>query len=262
MTALAIPVQHNAKYLVIAQTALRQRLTDRSALAARAVFYVVVLFIFSRMWQRLSLDGSRYVWYLAVTEWVLLSQPRLFVEIERDVRSGEIAYQLTRPSSYLALRLAEGAAEMLLSMAVLGLVGAATATVLTFGAPAEPLGLLFACVLGLLAGGLLLLCSALIGLSAFWLQDCSPLYWLWQKSVFVLGGLFVPLTLYPAWLRALALWTPFSAMVSGPGSMVLVADGRLFGLLALKLLACSVMVGHALVAAYGRAVQHLEVNGG
>jgi len=262
MTALAIPVPTHGKYLMIAQTALRQRLGDRSALLARAVFYAVVLFIFSRIWAKLSLDGGRYVWYLAVTEWVVLCQPRLFVEIERDVRSGEIAYQLTRPSSYLALRLSEAAGETLVSMTVLAPVGFASAALLTGGPPAEPIGLLYAGVLGLLANALLLLCNALIGLSAFWLQDCSPLYWLWQKSVFVLGGLFVPLSIYPAWLRSIALWAPFSAMVSGPGSMVLAADARLCGLLGLKLLACSVMAGHAVVAVYDRAVQRLELNGG
>ncbi|MFI5308916.1 MAG: ABC-2 family transporter protein [Polyangiales bacterium] len=262
MTAIALarPATTN-KYTAIALVALRQRLGDRSVLIARAVFYVLVLFIFSRIWKTLGQGGDRYVWYLAVTEWVTLSQPRLFLEIERDVRSGEIAYQLTRPTSYLVMQLAEGAGELVLGLSVLGLVGLCAATLLTSSLP-DPTGLLFAGALGLTAAVLLLLCNALIGLSAFWLQDCSPLYWLWQKANFVLGGLFLPLALYPSWLRLIALWLPFSAIVGGPGSMLLEPDAKVFVLLAIKLSACIVLAWQALDALYERAVQRLELNGG
>ena len=262
MTALAVtsPWMGN-KYVAVALTALRHRLGDRSVLIARAVFYVLVLFIFSRIWKLLDVGENRYVWYLAVTEWVTLSQPRLFLEIERDVRSGEIAYQLTRPTSYLAMQLAEGAGELLLGLLVLGGVGLCAAAAITSSLP-DPAGLVFACALGTIASVLLLLCNALIGLSAFWLQDCSPLYWLWQKATFVLGGLFLPLALYPAWLRLLAQWSPFSAIVCGPGSMLIEPDLKLFWLFALKLIACIVLALHALDAVYARGLRRLELNGG
>ena len=51
---------------------------------------------------------------------------------------------------------------------------------------------------------LAVLSTAAIGLSAFWIVDTSPVYWIWQKLAFVLGGLLLPLELYPDWLRALA----------------------------------------------------------
>jgi ABC-2 type transport system permease protein len=263
MTALVLarPAPRR-KYLAVALVALRQRLSDRSVLIARAVFYVLVLFIFSRIWRALDHGASRYLWYLAVTEWITLSQPRLYLEIERDVRSGDIAYHLTRPVSYLWTRLAEAAGELVLAMGVLGAVGIGATALLAGGLPADPRGLVLAGVLGVLAAALLLLCNAAIGISAFWLQDCSPLYWLWQKAAFVLGGLFVPLSLYPEWLRVLSLWLPFSAMVSGPGSMVLEADVRIFALQAIRLLACLGMVAHFLDALYDRAVERLELNGG
>lgn len=266
MTALAIPaprIEHPyAKYFAIAGAAVRQRLGERAPLLSRALFYVLVLFIFERVWNKLGQRGGGYVWYLAVTEWVALSQPRLYQDIERDVRSGEIAYQLTRPTSYLGVRLSEAAGELLLSMAWLATVGVAMASMLQGGLPAQPIGLLYAAVLGVLAGGVLLLCNALIGLLAFWLEDCSPLYWLWQKANFVLGGLFVPLALYPEWLRLIALWSPFSAFVSGPGSMVLQADPKIFALLVLKLVACALLAQNALERVFVTAQRKLTINGG
>lgn len=266
MTALALPAPRSAhplsKYRAVAATALRQRLCERAPLLSRALFYALVLFIFDRVWSKLGLRGSGYVWYLAVTEWVLLSQPRLFQEIERDVRSGEIAYQLTRPTSYLGVRLSEAAGELALSMAWLGAVGLLMATLLHGGLPARPVGLLFAVVLGVLAGGVLLLCSALIGLLAFWLEDVSPLYWLWQKAMFVLGGMFVPLALYPEWLRLIALWLPFSALISGPGSMVVDPDPKIFALLGLKLVGCALLAQNALERVFLYGLKRLAINGG
>jgi ABC-2 type transport system permease protein len=251
-----------AKYAAIATSAVRVRLGERAPLLSRALFYALVLFIFDRVWAKLGQRGSGYVWYLAVTEWVMLSQPRLFQEIERDVRSGEIAYQLTRPTSYLGVKLSEAAGELSLSMAWLGAIGVGMATLLHGGLPVEPVGLLYAAALGVLAGLVLLLCNALIGLLAFWLDDVSPLYWLWQKSMFVLGGLFVPLSLYPDWLRLVALWSPFSALVSGPGSMAIDPDPKIFALLVLKLVGCALLAQNALERVMLRGLRRLALNGG
>jgi ABC-type uncharacterized transport system permease subunit len=44
----------------------------------------------------------------------------IFLDIERDVRSGELAYHLTRPASYLGFKLAEGLAELSLALTVQG----------------------------------------------------------------------------------------------------------------------------------------------
>jgi ABC-2 type transport system permease protein len=48
-----------------------------------------------------------------------------------------------------------------------------------------------------------------IGLLAFWLHDVAPVYWVWQKLMFVLGGLLLPLELYPAFIQRVAAFTPF-----------------------------------------------------
>src|SRR5690606_30324810 len=75
--------------------------------------------------------------------------------------------------------------------------------------------------LGLLAVALLVVVGTGVGLTAFWLQDASPVYWVWQKLLFTLGGLILPLALYPDWLAALARWTPFAAALNGPASLLL-----------------------------------------
>jgi ABC-2 type transport system permease protein len=251
------------------EIALRQRRRESLLLFARTAFLLLMVLVFSRLWQAVLPAGAEggpssvdCVWYLLITECVLLSQPRIFLEIERDVRGGELAYLLTRPASYLGCKLSEGMAEIALAMSGLIAVGAPFSYLLAGGLPRDPRGLLFALPLALLASLLGLLCSTLIGLSSFWVTDCSPLQWLWQKSGFVLGGLFVPLALYPEWLREIALLTPFSALLYGPASMAFGFDPSAALHVALKL---SFWIGLALCALYfthRRGLRIVDLHGG
>ena len=148
----------------------------------------------------------------------MLSVPLVFLAIEADVRSGDIACRLVRPVSYVGAQIAEALGETAVRLAVLG-----------------PSAFLFA---WLLAGRIARRSAravaraaarrswrapcgccrcGLIGLSAFWIVDTSPMYWIWQKLGFVLGGLLFPLELYPDWLRRIARLSPFPDLFWAPG---------------------------------------------
>jgi ABC-2 type transport system permease protein len=272
MTALALArapaALAFAKYRAVWLTAFRQRLCEPAVLAGAALQYAFLLFVFSRMWPVMlagepdaAARANRYLWYLTVTEWILCAQPRFHLDIENDVRLGDIAYQLLRPTSYVGFRLAFAAAELCVNLLLLAPIGLCVTTLLV-GPPAEPLALLAALPLGLLASSCWLLCTAMIGLSAFWVQDTNPLYWIFQKAAFVLGGLMVPLDLYPAWLRATALSLPFSALlylpahgVLGSGTAGVLADGARIAL-------WSFGAALGLRFVYRRALRVLDAHGG
>jgi ABC-2 type transport system permease protein len=82
----------------------------------------------------------------------------------------------------------------------------------------DPSSFVWVCLFGLAAMALIIAWYLLLGLTAFWLDDVAPLYWIWQKALFLLGGLMLPLELYPAWIRALGALTPFPSLLSGPAS--------------------------------------------
>jgi ABC-2 type transport system permease protein len=257
------------KYAALSAIAIRQGLSERAALLGRIAFYAVILLIFSRLWgvvaERGALPGAsarELVWYLAITEWVMLSFPLIHLQIEQDVRRGDIAYRLPRPISYLGARLAEDAGDWLLRAVTLGAAGCMLASWMTGGLPEDPRGLLLALPLGVLAAWVGLCFHAAIGLSSFWLQDCSPIYWIWQKAAFVLGGLMLPLEIYPSWLREIALWTPFSALMYGPGRMAFGWQPELAGLVALKLVCWGGVATACLIWIYRRGLRVLDVNGG
>lgn len=269
MTALALARPAAPRYLAIALTSLRRDAAERSLLIGRAAFYAVILLIFSRLWHVVGERGIaagagpvELLWYLAITEWVMLSAPPLFLEVDRDVRTGDIAYQLPRPVSYIGARLAEAAGTFCLRAVLLAFTGMALAWTMSGGWPEDPRGLLLALPLGLAAGALVMICNAIIGLTAFWLEDSTPVYWIWQKCAFVLGGLMIPLDVYPDWLRAVADWLPFAALMYGPGRMAFGWDPGFAGVVAVRLLVWGALACLLLVFVYRRGLAALDVNGG
>jgi ABC-2 type transport system permease protein len=256
-------------YVAFARTAARQELQARGAVVGRIAFLGVIVLVFSRLWEVVLARGAiagasrvEFLWYLAITEWVVLSVPPLHLDLESDIRSGEVAARLPRPVSYLGARLAEAAGQMVVRLGLLAPAGFAFAFALAGGFPADVRGLALAAPLGVLSCGLGLAACAAIGLCAFWLADASPVYWIWQKALFVLGGLLLPLEIYPEWLRGVAAWTPFSAMVNGPGRMAFGFDPAAAAIVAAKLSAWGVLAALSLRWLQSRALRALAVNGG
>ncbi|RZJ94633.1 MAG: hypothetical protein EON88_12200, partial [Brevundimonas sp.] len=77
-------------------------------------------------------------------------------------------------------------------------------------------------VLGVVVGILL---YALAGLMAFWARRTLPFQLVIQKLMFLLGGLYAPVTLYPPVLEAVAKASPFAAHLYWP-SIQAIATSR------------------------------------
>jgi ABC-2 type transport system permease protein len=258
-----------AKYVAVALAAARRALAERGGVAGRVMLMGVFLFVFSRIWNLLAARGALpgeartdLVWYLAVTEWCVLSLPPVYLAIEADVRSGDVACRLIRPISYAGAQLADGLGETALRLAVLAPAAALFSFAIAGTGPSDPRGLALALPLGLLSCALAVLSLVAIGLAAFWVVDTSPVYWVWQKLLFVFGGLLLPLDLYPDWLRALARLSPFPAMLFGPGRQALGFAPREALVTALELAVWCAVVAALVAALARRARARLTVSGG
>jgi ABC-2 type transport system permease protein len=162
-----------------------------------------------------------------MTETIALSTSRVFVEIGEAVRAGDLAYTLARPLSYpfyqVANSLGNSVPRFLLNLLTAAVVvGLGTGQVPVLGAASVSGGagslpglLAF---LGMAALALLLdtLIAVLIGLLAFWIEEVTPIYWIYQKLLFTMGGLFLPLEMFPAWLKRAAAWMPFQFITYVP----------------------------------------------
>jgi len=254
------------KTAAFALVSLRQHLAARGVVVARLAFYATLLLVFSRLWAavgpRVGLLPVQFLWYLAITELVTLSVPFLSSYIEEDVRRGDVAARLARPVGYLGTRIAEGLGEMAARFLGLVTLGFLVAWLLAGGLPPHPLSILAAVPLAFLSACLHVVVQGAVGLSAFWLHEATPLHWVTQKLLFVFGGLLFPLEIYPDWLRTIAMWTPFAAMVHGPARLVFGFDGALFLSSLLRLLGWGAAIGLFVFWLNRRALRALEVGGG
>jgi viologen exporter family transport system permease protein len=256
------------KYTAFSRIAATLARRERGELYGRVAFFAVILGVFSSLWRAVAeagmpvaADAGSLVWYLAVTEWIVLSAPPIHLEIQETIRRGDVVYQLGRPASYVMAEFAASLGSLAVRAPLLGLTAFVCAFVFTGTIP--PLSALVCVVpFGLVAMALMTALYLWIGLLAFWLQDVSPVYWVWQKLMFVLGGLMLPLALYPAFVQTLAAVTPFPSLLSGPASFML-QDGAVNpGALARSLtIWCAVTAG-AVWWTFRRSTAALTVNGG
>ncbi|MGH7636207.1 MAG: ABC-2 family transporter protein [Gemmatimonadaceae bacterium] len=257
-----------AKYASFARLGFRQARAEPGELLGRVLFFAMILGVFSAVWRAVAESGSpvarnpgEMLWYLAVTEWVLLSAPLVFVQMEDDIRRGDVAYQIARPASWLGARLSHGLGALAVRAPVLLVVACAIAW-LYAGPPERPAALVVAIGFGVVAAAVMLIFHVALGVVAFWLGDVAPAYWIWQKLLFVLGGLLLPLHFYPELFVRVALLTPFPAFLAGPASLMTGEPLMSRGVLALALAAWAVVGWVIARAAFGRAVRRLQVNGG
>jgi ABC-2 type transport system permease protein len=207
-----------------------------SALAAwpvllgRAIFYGVCLMVLVTFWDKVSaarLAGTLAVRlppgglgvYIGVTEWITLSVPAVQLRLEDDIRSGALEPHLLRPKPYLAQTLAGEAGAMSARLVMLGCAGLLLLALT--GRAASAAALAEAGVLGVLGAAIGLMLYTVVGLTGFWLRRVLPALLITQKLMFILGGLFAPISLYPGWLHALAAASPFGAHLAFAGQAVL-----------------------------------------
>jgi ABC-2 type transport system permease protein len=256
------------KYLAFARIAAAHALEDRGDLYGRMLFLGVVLGVFSALWRAVAESGlpiaatpGTLVWYLAATEWILMSPHVAHVDIENEIRRGDVACQLVRPFSYVAAQMATGVGRLLVRAPVMAVTAWGWAFVFTGFVPAP---IVWLSLLPFGVAGMLLIHAlyVLTGLTAFWLSDVSPLFWIWQKLLFILGGLMLPLALYPEWMQRVAAWTPFPWLLTWPASVVFGTAAIDLRVLAAGLAGWLAVVGLAAELVFRRAARTLQVNGG
>jgi ABC-2 type transport system permease protein len=257
-----------AKYAAFSRAAIARGRHERGDLAGRVAFFTVILGVFSSLWTAageaglpLGADAKQLLWYLAVTEWIALSTPQIHLDIQETIRGGDVVYRLGRPASFVLGELATGLGLLAVRLPVLGLTAFVCASWLTGWVP-PPAALAVVLPFGIVAAVILTSLHVWIGLLAFWLQDVSPVYWVCQKLLFVLGGMMLPLHLYPVAVQRLAALTPFSVLLAAPASFVMGAGAMAPGTLAIRLAIWCALIAAGMRWTFRRAAANLMINGG
>jgi ABC-2 type transport system permease protein len=95
--------------------------------------------------------------------------------------------------------------------------------------------------------------------SAFWLRNAGSAWFLYQKLVFILGGMLIPLEALPGWLHSIAAALPFAAMSYAPARA---ASGHASASLLVGQVAWLCVLYAAARAAFLAGERRLQVVGG
>jgi len=259
------------KYYAIFRVTLINSLAYPGELLGRSLMIIPFMWIFFQLWSvtfnsagAQSLNGMTLpmtMWYLLVAETIELSKPRLGNAISDAVKDGSIAYILGKPYDFLLYHYSSSMGETIFRAVINVLLGGAVVWWLV-GAPPHLSGGLPVTLAILLSWTLNFCITAMIGISAFVVEDISAFQWIYQKLAFILGGLLIPLDFYPPWLGAIARTMPFSAMIYGPARLFVEPTLAGFAATVGLQLGWIAVLGLLLSLFYRRSLAQLTVNGG
>lgn len=250
----------------------RERVRYPGDAAGYAVFLALILFTFTQLWTTAAKGSggtiggylpASLVLYLLVTEIVTLAPGAVHLGIAARVRSGDLATDLLRPVDWVPWELARAAGSSAVRMGIMAAAGFPALALLVDVPHVDPRGVAIGLAV-LVPLAIVLDCSVriLIGLCAFWFEEAGPFYWIWQKLCFTLGGLMLPVDLYPDWLRTIAACLPFQALLFAPAKTVVDFDPSAALAAAAQIVAWIAVAWLLLALVAGRGARRLQLNGG
>ncbi len=253
---------------VTARTAARSVVADRSGLVVAVPFYGMVVAVLAGLW-RVAVEGNggeiagytavAITWYIAAAEACTVSLDiRMVDEIGRDIGSGAVATELLRPASVLGVRVAAAFGKALPRLGVCLATGVVVAT-LTAGGPPRPSALWLAAPSFALAVACNIVAQHAFAAAAFWIRDAGAAWFLYQKLVFIAGGMLIPLEALPGWLQSVAGVLPFRAMSYVPARL---ASGHPEPVLLLQQVGWLVVLAALAAATFRAGERRLQVVGG
>jgi ABC-2 type transport system permease protein len=255
-------------FTVTASTSARRALAERGGLVVTAGFYAAVIVVLGALWraaahahggQIAGYSGTSLTWYIAASEAATVSlNIRLIEDIGTDIAAGTIVVEMLRPASVLAVRVAAEFGRALPRLALCLVTALAVDGIITHALPgAEAAGL---AVVGLVfAIACNLAAQHAFASAAFWVRDARSTWFLYQKLVFVVGGMLLPLEVLPRPLESIAKVLPFMAMAYAPGRL---ASGHIEPVLLLIQAVWLAVLGGLAMIAFSAGQRRLQVVGG
>jgi viologen exporter family transport system permease protein len=138
-------------------------------------------------------------------------------DLMKTVRSGDIASDLAKPFDYYFFWLAQDLGANITHLIVRGapiMLAYALATPMVWPADASAaLTFTLSLVLAMLVSFAWRFC---VNITALWSADALGFARLGYTLAMFLSGFLVPVAFFPPWLKTIAAWTPFPAMVEMP----------------------------------------------
>ncbi|TDF97740.1 ABC transporter permease [Paenibacillus piri] len=259
------------KYSAIGRVTLRNHFAYVIDFIVRSIFLIMIMYVFIQLW-RVTYQGEgtaliegysyeRLIWYILFAEALTTAFPSLSTRIEEEVKNGDVGYKLTRPLNYIGYHYVGYASEvgirLLVNVGIGGLLGVAV-----FGWPSFGWGWAGFLLISFGAVTINFLLNMGLALCAFWVEETRGLEFVYHKMLFTIGGMLMPLELFPQQLQDVCRWLPFQTVLYFPAkTAVRWDDVHLLPMLLTQAL-WVVLLAAVVGLMYWRGVRKLNVNGG
>lgn len=261
------------KYLFIIKSEVMSNLQYVGNLFIGFIAHFIMLFVLFNLYRYLysnpnevinGYTSNQMIWYVVFTEviWAMNSGRKLCKKISKDVKTGNVIYNINKPYNYIGYALSSH-------------IGAQFIKSLVYIVLSIILGLLFTGMFPninvlelLIVSGLLLLAVLIgdllviaIGLLSFKIEDSNPVYWVYSKFILILGVLF-PIEYFPEYVRPFIKYSPVYATTTGPATLFVdfnYSSAMLLFIMQILYLVLGILI---CLIMYKRGVKKLNVNGG
>lgn len=261
-----------SKYSYITKISLSNNLVYFGDFLARNFFFVFIMYIYMILWLNIfgNKDGiiagftlNQMIWYLVVTEMITLSRSNIFFDATQDVKNGNIAYMINKPYNYVLYCFFNSLGEMGVKLLTNTIVGVIIGLLFVGPLTSSSLMHLPLIALPILLGVLIhFFIHISLSLTSFWVEENSAFFWVYNKLVFTLGGMLVPLDLFPQWLKNIAVNMPFAYVTYAPAKLAVdFTYSRFISTVAVQLIYLAIFFTLAMII-FRKGAKALNVNGG
>lgn len=261
------------KYLYIYKATLIENLTYIPNILLGFVNFIVMMFVFLNLWEYMYSDSSQIIngytmeqmiWYVLITEtlWFGTRNKTLMKQINQDIKSGNIAYNINKPYNYVFYIIAKHLGEITIKIIAFSIIGIImglvfVGTIPNFNMANLPL-IIITILLGILINSVLRIAISLI---SFWIEDSTPFHWVYDKLILVVGTLF-PIEMFPMFIRPILQCTPIFVVTYGPAKLLIdFIMSKFIQVLVAQAIYLIITIAVVLIL-YKKGAKKLNVNGG
>lgn len=261
------------KYFHIYKTTLIESVQYISSTFINFISFFIMIYVFINLWQYVYSDPNelingysvnQMIWYVLFGEllWFGTRNKTLTDQINYDIKTGNIAYNINKPYNYVLYMITRHLGEITIKFIIFFILGIAMGEIFVGRVPGFnfiniPL-IAISIFLGVLINSIIRICISVI---SFWIEDSTPFEWVYNKFILILGTLF-PVEMFPKFLQPILKFTPVYVVNYGPIRLILNFDFNVFIKVLIAQSIYLAVVGIILFTLYSKGVKKLNVNGG
>jgi len=182
--------------------------------------------------------------------------------VNNEIKSGEITYTINRPYSYILFHYASYWGTALPNIFIDIISNLIPAYFLIGPIHVSSSAFMIFVLVAFLGLTLEFLLQIIIGLAAFWMENTVGLRWILHKSTIILGGLLIPIAMYPDGLQRMIQFLPFASIYYDPALLMVNFNFALFLKIVCVQILWIVILGFVALKIFRQGIKNVSINGG